>query len=141
MLVQPYLTFDGRCEEALEFYRQALGAQVQMLMRFKDAPDPPPPGMVAPNSEHKVMHASFTIGASTVMATDGYSGGQPKFQGFSLSIMLDDIAATRRAYDALADGGQATMPLGETFWSPCFGMLTDRFGVSWMVMVADEVAQ
>jgi PhnB protein len=140
MPIQPYLFFEGRCEEAVEFYRRAVGAQVQMLMRYRDSPEPPPPGMVAPGSENKVMHVSMSIGDGVVMASDGGCSGQAGFQGFSLSLALPDAAAAERAFNALADGGQVTMPLGKTFWSPCFGMLTDRFGVGWMVGVEQQEA-
>jgi PhnB protein len=137
MQVQPYLFFDGRCEEAIEFYRKALGAEVQMLMRFKDSPEPHQPGMCAPGSEDKVMHASLRIGDSTVMASDGQCMGKPSFQGFSLSINARDEAEAKRLFTALADGGQVQMPLTKTFFSPHFGMVADRFGVSWMVIVAE----
>jgi PhnB protein len=134
MQVQPYLLFDGRCEEAVEFYRRALGAEVEMLMRYKESPDPPPPGMITPGSENKVMHTSFRIGDSVVMASDDCSpGAKPKFGGFSLTISVADGAEAKRCFDALADGGTVQMPLGKTFWSPCFGMLTDRYGVGWMI--------
>jgi len=136
MQVQPYLFFNGRCEEALEFYKKSLGAKVEMLMRNKESPEPPPPGMLPPGSENKVMHASFRIGDTVVMASDGRCSGQPSFQGFSLSIDATDTASAKRIFDALVDGGSAQMPLTKTFWSPCFGMLTDRFGVAWMVGVA-----
>ena len=137
MLVQPYLFFDGHCEEAVEFYRRVLGAEVTMLMRFKDSPEPPPPGMVPLGSEHKVMHTSFRIGETTVMASDGRCEGQPSFQGFALSLTLaHDEAEADRVFAALADGGQVQMPLSKTFWSPRFGMVADRFGVSWMITVA-----
>ena len=136
MQVQPYLFFDGRCEEALGFYQRALGAQIDMLMRYKEAPDPPPPGMVPPNWDDKVMHASFRIGESTVMASDDCMTPGTTFRGFSLSINAPDEAAARLLFDALADGGKVTMPLGKTFWSPCFGMLSDRYGVGWMIGVA-----
>jgi PhnB protein len=136
MLVQPYLFFDGRCEEAIEFYKRAVGANVAMLVRFKDSPDPPPPGMVPPGSENKVMHATLTIGESTVMASDGECGGKPSFQGFSLSLTVANEAEANRAFAALVDGGTVRMPLTKTFFSPRFGMLTDRFGVGWMVNVA-----
>ena len=136
MVVQPYIFFDGRCEEALDFYRGALGAEITMLMRYQDAPDPPPPGMVAPGSENKVMHASFRIGETTVMASDGRCQGQPEFRGFSLSLTAADKAEADRTFAALAEGGQVQMPLGKTFFSPRFGMVADRFGVSWMVIVA-----
>ena len=136
MLVQPYLFFDGRCEEAIEFYKRAVGANVAMLVRLKDSPDPPPPGMVPPGSENKVMHATLTIGESTVMASDGECGGKPSFQGFSLSLTVANEAEANRAFAALVDGGTVRMPLTKTFFSPRFGMLTDRFGVGWMVNVA-----
>jgi PhnB protein len=133
MQVQPYLFFDGRCEEAVEFYRSALGAEVEMLMRFKDSPEPEhtPQG-----AADKVMHTSFRIGESTIMASDGRCQGQPSFQGFSLSLPVADEAEAERLFTALADGGQVQMPLAKTFFSPRFGMVADRFGVSWMVLVA-----
>ena len=136
MHVQPYLFFDGRCEEALEFYKATLGAEVVMLMRFRDSPDPLPPGMVPPGSEGKVMHASFRVGDTEVLASDGRCLGRPSFQGFSLSLTVPDEAAADRLFAALADGGQVQMPLGKTFFSPRFGMVADRFGVGWMVIVA-----
>jgi PhnB protein len=136
MKVQPYLFFEGRCEEALEFYRGALGAEVTALMRFKDSPEPPPPGMVPPGSEGKIMHASFRVGDATVMASDGRCGGQANFGGVSLSLAVPDEATADRFFAALAaGGGQVRMPLGRTFFSPRFGMVADRFGVSWMVIV------
>lgn len=135
MQVQPYLFFEGRCEEALDFYRQVLDAQVDMLMRFKESPEAPPPGAVAPGSEDKVMHASFRVGDSTLMASDGGCSGSPGFQGITLSLNLADAAEAERRFAALAEGGEVQMPLGATFWSPAFGMLVDRFGVSWMVNV------
>jgi PhnB protein len=136
MIVQPYLFFDGRCEEAVEFYRSALGAEVMMLMRYKDSPDPAPPGMVAPGSENKVMHTSFRIGEATVMASDGQCQGRPNFQGFSLSLTVPNEAEAERLFAALADGGQVQMPLTKTFFSSRFGMVADRFGVPWMIVVA-----
>jgi len=132
MSVQPYLFFGGRCEEALEFYRSALGAEVEMLSRFKDAPDP---AMAQPGMEEKVMHASFRIGETILMASDGRCEGEPRFEGFSLSIVVPDEAAAERAFNALAEGGKVEMPLTETFWAPKFGMLEDRFGVGWMISV------
>ncbi|MGH6896947.1 MAG: VOC family protein [Geminicoccaceae bacterium] len=136
MQAQPYLFFDGRCEEAVEFYRSTLDAEVTMLLRFKDSPDSPPDGMVAAGSGEKVMHASFRIGDSTVMASDGRCQGRPSFQGFSLALTASDEAEADRLFAALADGGQVQMPLAKTFFSPRFGMVADRFGVSWMIVVA-----
>ncbi len=136
MLVQPYLFFDGRCEEAIEFYRRTVGAQVTMLMRNKESPEPPPPGMLPPGSENKIMHASFRIGDTTLMASDGHNKGAPSFKGFSLSLSAASDADAERYFAALSDGGQVTMPLTKTFFSSRFGMLTDRFGVGWMVIVA-----
>jgi len=138
MLVQPYLFFNGRCEEALDFYRRALGAEITMLMRIKDSPDPVPPERVAPGSEEKILHANLRIGATDVMASDGSCSGEPRFAGFSLSLMVSEAATADRVFAALAEGGEVYMPLGETFWSPRFGMLTDRFGVGWMVNVAPD---
>ena len=135
MQVQPYLFFNGRCEEAIEFYRRALGAEVQMLMRFKESPDPPPPGMLPHGFENKVMHAELRFGETTVMVSDGHSVGPPAFGGFSLAIAVADAATADRVFNALAEGGQVQMPLGQTFWSPRFGMVTDRFGLAWMVSV------
>jgi PhnB protein len=136
MPIEPYLFFNGRCEEAVEFYKKALGAEVIMLMRFKESPEPPAPGMVPPGSENKVMHVSLRVGDTTVMASDGRCTGQPNFQGFSLSLTAANEAEARRIFTALGDGGQVQMPLGKTFWSTCFGMVADRFGVGWMVTVA-----
>jgi PhnB protein len=134
-LVQPYLFFGGRCEEALEFYRRALGAEVDMLMRYGDSPEPLPPGALPPGFEKKVMHATFRIAGNTLMASDGNEEGKP-FEGFSLSLAMPTQAEAERAFAALADGGKVGMPLGKTFWSPCFGMLTDRFGLGWMISLA-----
>jgi PhnB protein len=133
MHVQPYLFFDGRCDEAIEFYRRVLGAEVTMLMRFKEGPDP---GMVQPGTENKVMHSSLRIGETTVLASDGRCMGQPSFQGFSLSLTVPSDAEAERLFAALADGGQVQMPLARTFFSSRFGMVADRFGVPWMIVVA-----
>jgi len=132
MQIQPYLFFNGRCEEAVEFYRKALGADVAMLMRFKDSPEP---GMVPPGAGDKVMHTSFRIGETTVMASDGQCQGRSSFEGFSLSLTVPDETEADRLFTALADGGQVQMPLAKTFFSPRFGMVADRFGVSWMILV------
>ena len=136
MQIQAYLFFDGRCEEAIEFYRKVLGAKLEMLMRFSESPEPQPPGMVPPGSENKVMHANFKIGDSTVFASDGHCQGKPSFQGFSLSLTVANEAEADRLFAALGEGGQIQMPIGKTFFSPRFGMVADRFGVSWMVLVA-----
>ena len=135
MQIQPYLFFNGQCEAAITLYREVLGAEVLMLMRHRDSPEPTPPGMLPPGSEDKVMHATLRIGDSTLMASDGRCAGEAVFNGFSLSVSMPDAAATERAFAALSAGGQVVMPLGKTFWSPCFGMVTDRFGVGWMVTV------
>lgn len=137
MQVQPYLNFDGRCEEAVEFYRQALGAQVDTLMRYKDSPEPPPPEMRQPGMDEKVMHASLRIGDSVVMASDYCAPTPAAFQGFQLSLAVADSAEAECRFTALADGGEVKMPLAKTFYSPCFGMVVDRFGVSWMVIVPE----
>lgn len=133
--VETYLFFDGRCEEAIEFYRRTLGAKVDMMMRFKESPEPPQPGMCPPGSDNKIMHAALRIGKTKVMASDGRCMGKPDFQGFALSIAATNEAEADRVFDALADGGKVQMPLAKTFFSPRFGMVADRFGVSWMVIV------
>lgn len=136
MEVQSYLFFyDGRCEEAVEFYKKAVDAKVDVMMRFKDAPEKPADGCVAPGSENKIMHTSFNIGGTMIMASDGTGREKGGFDGFSLSLSLKDKTQADRYFNALAEGGNVIMPLGETFWSPRFGMLKDRFGISWMVNV------
>jgi PhnB protein len=135
MQVQPYLFFEGRCEEAVQFYCDKLGAEVMMLMRFKDNPDPQENCMAPAGSEDKIMHVSFRIGDTTVMASDGRCSGQTSFQGFSLSITAADTTEAERLFAAVADEGQVQMPLAKTFFSPLFGMVADRFGVSWMIVV------
>ena len=132
--IQPYLFFGGRCEEAIAFYKKTLGAEVEMLMHHKDSPTPPPPGMLQPGFENKVMHATLRIGGATLMASDG-CGEKSQFDGFRLSLALPTEADAQRAFAALSEGGEVQMPITKTFWSPCFGMLTDRFGVGWMVTV------
>ena len=136
MHVQSYLCFDGRCEEAVAFYTKTLGAEVTMLLRFKDSPEPPQPGMVPPGAEDKVMHMSIRIGETTVLASDGRCLGQPNFQGFALSLTVPDAAEAEHLFTALADGGQVQMPLTTTFFAARFGMVADRFGVVWMISVA-----
>jgi PhnB protein len=133
--VQPYLFFEGRCEEAIAFYKKALGAQVEMLMRYRDSPEPPQPGMCPPGSDDKVMHASLRIGEAVMMVSDGRMQGKPAFQGFALSLDAATAAEADRLFAALSEGGQVLMPQGKTFFSPRFGMVADRFGVSWMVIV------
>lgn len=136
-IVQPYLwNFGGRAEEAIEFYRTALDAKVEMLLRGKDSPEPPPEGQRQPGWEEKIMHASIRIGECVVMLSDGCGTVEPGFDGFSLSITVATEAEANRIFTALSEGGEITMPLMKTFWSPCFGMLKDRFGVGWMVGVA-----
>jgi PhnB protein len=134
MAVQPYLFFDGRAEEALDYYRKTLGAEVLSLMRFKENPDQGAQSMSPPNSGEKVMHASFRIGDSTLMASDGYAKGNPVFQGISLSLSVANEKEAEQRFNALADGGKVQMPLGKTFFASRFGMVADKFGVSWMVI-------
>lgn len=134
-LVQPYLFFSGRCEEALNFYEQALAATVTMKMRFNESPDPVPEGMLQVGFESKIMHASFTIGKMTIMASDGCDD-KTKFSGFRLTLSVPTESVADSAFAALAEGGTIDMPLMKTFWSPRYGMVTDKFGVGWMVMVS-----
>lgn len=140
-LIQPYLFFGGRCQEALDFYRAALGAEVDMVMRFDESPEPMPAGMLAPGFEKKIMHSSFRIGGNTIMASDGCSEEESGFKGFSLALQVATIAEADEAFARLSEGGQVQMALAKTFWSPRYGMLTDRFGIGWMVMVPGEPAQ
>jgi PhnB protein len=135
MNVQPYVFFDGRCEEALDFYKKAIGAEPKMLMRFKEAPDQ---SMVSPGAENKIMHAAVQIGDATVLMSDGGCLGKPNFQGFALTISARNEAEADKLFAALSEGGQVTMPLAKTFFSPRFGMLADKFGVGWMVLVGQE---
>jgi PhnB protein len=135
MQVQPYLFFDGRAEEAADFYCEALGAEVIFMIRFKDSPEPPPPGMVPAGSENKVMHMSLRIGETTVMGSDGRCLGQPSFKGFALSLAAADDTEAERLFAALAEGGQVQMPMAKTFFSSRFGMVADRFGTPWMIVV------
>jgi PhnB protein len=132
MQVSPYLFFDGRCAEAIDFYRAALGAEVAMVMQYKDCPEPFPG---EPPPLDKIMHASLRIGSTSVSLSDGHCSGTANFQGFALTLTATDAAEAERLFAALSDGGQVRMPLGKTFFSPAFGMLADRFGVAWMVMV------
>jgi len=134
----PYLIFGGRCEEALAFYRDAVGAEVEMVMRFDQSPEPMPPGSLPPGFEQKVMHASASIGGARLMASDGCYDRAGKYDGFQLALQVPTAAAARKAFDGLADGGTVQMPLTPTFWSPCFGMVADKFGVTWMVMVPGQ---
>ena len=136
MHIESYLFFNGRCEEAIEFYKRALGAEVLMMMRNKEAPQKPPPGMLPAGSDEKVMHATLRIGSSKLMLSDGRCDGKPVFNGFSLSLNAANEAEADRLFAALLDGGTVQMPLAKTFWSPRFGMVADRFGVSWMISVA-----
>ena len=134
MHVQPYLNFDGRCDEALEFYKNAIGAKVGMLLRFKEAPDK---SMISPGSEEKVMHSAVQMGDSTVLMSDARCAGKPNFNGIALTISAKTEAEADKLFNGLAEGGQVTMPLAKTFFSPKFGMVADKFGVGWMVLVAN----
>ena len=135
MKVEPYLFFNGRCEEAMAFYKEAIGAEVTFQMRMNEAPDPPPPGAIPEGFGNKIMHANLRIGSTMLMVSDGNSNMQPTFNGFTLSLSVDNAAEADRTFNALQQGGgKVRMPLGKTFWSPAFGMLEDKFGVGWMVM-------
>jgi PhnB protein len=134
MDVQAYLIFEGRCEEALEFYRKAIGAEVVRLMRYKEAPEPPAPGM-----ENKIMHSTFRVGETTIMASDGPAKGNSRFGGFSLSISAANDAETERLFNALVEGGEVRVALTRTLFASKFGMLTDKFGVGWMVITNGPV--
>ena len=138
-IVQPYLSFDGKCEEALEFYKRALDAEVVTLLRFKDNPTPQA-GCGKPGSENKVMHAQLRIGQTDVMASDGECAGKPNFDGFALSLAAPTEAEADKAFNALAKDGKVEMPLTKTFFSDRFGMVADRYGVRWMILVTPNSA-
>lgn len=133
MHVLPYLMFDGRAEEAIEFYKNVFDAKNLMMMRFKDSPVPPDPNC-DPGQPEKVMHAQFQVGDTTIMASDGNCGGKPNFEGINLAVAVGTPADATRIFNGLAEGGKVQMPLTPTFFSPSFGMVADRFGVSWMIM-------
>ncbi len=138
--VNPYLNFEGRCDEAIEFYHKAVGAEVQFLMRFKEAPQQAKAEMCDTVNEDKVMHARLRIGDSAVLASDGHCTGKPNFEGIALSLTVPNPAEAERAFNGLANGGRVNMPLSKTFFSPAFGMVADKFGVGWMVYVEGEHA-
>jgi len=137
MYIQPYLFFDGRCQEALDYYVSALGAKVEMAMKFKDSPEPPDQKMAQVSGDN-IMHASFRIGDTVVMASDGFGKGKPVFQGFALSLAVNSVAEADRYFSALAKGGTIQQALTKTFFAPSFGMVTDKFGVPWMVIAGDK---
>ena len=140
MDIRPYLSFEGRCEEAIEFYRGALGAEVVMLLRYSESPDACEGGMIAPGTENKVMHSTLRVGDATFMMADGHCSGQPKFEGISLSLTLTSETDAERFFERLSEGGQVELPLSKTFFSPKFGMVADRFGVRWMIYVPGSEA-
>lgn len=132
--LQPYLFYGGRCDEALAFYKKAIGAETSFVMRFNESPEPMPPGMLAEGFEKKIMHSEFKVGEMTLMASDGCGEGG-KFEGFRLALIVPTEADADKAFAGLADGGTVDMPLAQTFWSPRYGQVTDKFGLGWMVMV------
>jgi len=132
MMIHPYLFFDGRCEEAIEFYKKTLGAKTEMVMRFKEAPDQ---SMISPGSGDKVMHAAVMIGDSTLLVSDGRNTGKPNFEGFSLTLYAKDEAEADRLFGKLGEGGQVRMPMDKTFFARRFGIVADKFGVGWMIIV------
>jgi PhnB protein len=133
--VQPYLFFDGKCEEALEFYKGAIGAKVDMMMRFKEAPDQ---SQMQPNTGEKVMHAAFHVGTTQVLASDGHCAGKPSFQGFGLALNAKNDAEAEKLFTAVGKGGQVLQPLTKTFFASKFGMVADKFGIMWMVMAEEQ---
>ena len=131
MTVQPYLFFDGKCEEAIEFYKSAIGAKVDMMMRFKEAPEP---GHMPPDAGDKIMHAAFKVGDTQVLASDGHCAGKPSFQGFGLALSAKSDAEAEKLFNNVGKGGQVLQPMTKTFFASKFGMVTDRYGIMWMVM-------
>jgi len=139
MLLQPYLFFEGRCEEAISFYQKAVGAKAGVINRFKDSPDPP---IARPEMADKIMHAEIRIGDNVLLVSDGMSStGQPRFQGFSLSLQVADAEEAEKVFLALSVGANIQTPLTETFFATRFGMLTDRFGIGWMIIARKQQQQ
>lgn len=136
-MIHNYIFFGGNCEEALEFYKKALGATVGMMLRFNESPDPVPEGMLPAGFENKVMHADFSVGSTMILASDGCSESAAH-SGYSLALIVATEADADKYFNALAEEGEVRMLLTKTFWSPRYGQVTDRFGVAWMVMVAGE---
>lgn len=134
MFVQPYLFFNGRCEEALKFYGQVLGAEVTMMMRFGESPDPQTKANMAPGTEDKIMHANVRIRDTQIMVSDGRCAGTSQFYGFALTLNAKDAADAEKLYTTLGEGGTPHAPLTETFFADKFGMMTDKFGVLWMIL-------
>ena len=133
MNVQPYLSFEGRAQEAIDFYKTALSATVDVIMHFRDAP-PEVQGQMSPDSKDKIMHAAFRIGDTQVMASDGQCNGKATFSGIALTLNATSNAEAEKMFNALAQGGQVNMPMSETFFANRFGMVADKFGVGWMVL-------
>jgi PhnB protein len=136
--VQPYVFFDGKCDEAIAFYSSAIGAKTQMLMRYKDCPDPQGKAACKPGTEDKVMHANVKIRDTEVLMADGHCGGNPKFEGFGLALQAKDNQDAEKLFAALSEGGNVMMPMSETFFAHRFGMVADKFGVMWMVLHGKE---
>jgi len=134
MKVAPYLFFDGRAEEAIEYYRRVLDAKVERILRFKDSPESKP-GMTPPGAENKIMHAELRFGDTVLLMSDGHCAGKPEFRGFGIALSVANDGDADRRFAALSDGGQVQMPLTKTFFTSKFGMVLDRFGVMWMVLV------
>jgi PhnB protein len=132
MRIEPYIFFEGCAEQAAHFYQATLGAEIIALLRYSEAPDPT---MCPVDDPEKVMHMNLRIGDSVVMGSDGNCSGEARFQGFALTLNAKDVNEAEKLFGLLADGGQVQMPLEETFFSPAFGMLADRFGVPWMIHV------
>lgn len=136
--VQPYLFFEGRAEEAIEFYKEALGAELEMLLRYSDSPEAPPPDKLPAGTQNKIQHASIRVGSSTISLSDGHCSGTPAFKGFAITLVMHDVGEVERAFKALSVGGQPVQPLIATFFSPSFGMVVDKFGVMWMLFVPKQ---
>lgn len=138
-ITKPYLYLSGQCDEALAFYQQHLGATISMLIRFNESPKPLPTDL-PDGYEDKVMHCEFSVGDMSIMASDGCKESTGEFRGFSLTLTIADEAYARQAFQALSEGGEVNMPLSETFWSPLYGQVTDKFGISWMIMLPERSA-
>ncbi|MFM0321344.1 VOC family protein [Caballeronia glebae] len=136
MQLDTYIFYHGDCAAALELYQAAFGAQIATLLRFRDAPDG---GNAPPDWADKIMHGVFFVGDRAIMVSDGQHGQPHKsYSGFTMSITADDAQSGERAFNLLAEGGSVLTPWQSTFWTQGFGMLTDRFGVPWLINVLRE---
>jgi len=129
MNVQTYLFFDGRCEEAIEFYKAVFGADLLYSMRFREGP----PNLVTAENEEKIFHATMRFGETVINLSDDLKQERGSFGGFAILAHLDNDASAEEAFESLQEGGRVGMPIQEVFWASRYGIVTDRFGVTWKI--------